>query len=99
MSGLDPVLLAILVCPLTRTALRYDETAGELVSEAAGLAYPVRDGIPLMAQPGALPAPALDSLLEQVRGLDMVAVRKQYEEAKAAQESGAPQKFDHGAQI
>ena len=52
-----------------------------------------------MAQPGALPAPALDSLLEQVRGLDMVAVRKQYEEAKAAQESGAPQKFDHGAQI
>jgi thioredoxin 1 len=51
-----------------------------------------RDGIPLMAQPGALPAPALDNLIEQVRGLDMVEVRRQYEEAKAAQEAGvAPQ--------
>ncbi|MWV49657.1 thioredoxin [Rathayibacter sp. VKM Ac-2803] len=58
-----------------------------------------RDGIPLMAQPGALPAPALDSLIEQVRGLDMVEVRKQYDEAKAAQEAGEPQTFDHGAQI
>ncbi|KZX20499.1 thioredoxin [Rathayibacter tanaceti] len=48
-----------------------------------------RDGIPLMAQPGALPAPALDNLIEQVRGLDMVEVRRQYEEAKAAQEAGA----------
>lgn len=51
-----------------------------------------RDGIPLMAQPGALPAPALDNLIEQVRGLDMVEVRRQYDEAKAAQEaSAAPQ--------
>lgn len=48
-----------------------------------------RDGIPLMAQPGALPAPALDNLIEQVRGLDMVEVRRQYEEAKAAQEASA----------
>ncbi|PPH28947.1 thioredoxin [Rathayibacter sp. AY1E4] len=48
-----------------------------------------RDGIPLMAQPGALPAPALDNLIEQVRGLDMVEVRRQYEEAKAAQEADA----------
>lgn len=48
-----------------------------------------RDGVPLMAQPGALPAPALDNLIEQVRGLDMVEVRRQYEEAKAAQEAGA----------
>ncbi|PPF57651.1 thioredoxin [Rathayibacter sp. AY1C2] len=48
-----------------------------------------RDGIPLMAQPGALPAPALDNLIEQVRGLDMVEVRRQYEDAKAAQEAGA----------
>lgn len=48
-----------------------------------------RDGIPLMAQPGALPAPALDNLIEQVRGLDMVEVRRQYQEAKAAQEAGA----------
>lgn len=48
-----------------------------------------RDGIPLMAQPGALPAPALDNLIEQVRGLDMVEVRRQFEEAKAAQEASA----------
>lgn len=45
---LDPELLAILVCPVTRTPLRYDAEAGELVSEAAGLAYPVRDGVPVM---------------------------------------------------
>ena len=48
-SGLlDPDLLAILVCPATRTPLRWDEAAGELISEAAGLAYPVRDGVPVM---------------------------------------------------
>jgi hypothetical protein len=41
-------LLAILVCPLTRTPLKWDEARQELVSEAAGLAYPVRDGIPVM---------------------------------------------------
>jgi uncharacterized protein YbaR (Trm112 family) len=45
---LDPDLLAILVCPLTRQPLRYDEARQELVSEAAGLAYPVRDGVPVM---------------------------------------------------
>ncbi len=45
---LDPALLAILVCPLTRQPLRYDEARQELVSEAAGLAYPVRDGVPVM---------------------------------------------------
>ena len=48
MSALDPWLLERLVCPMTRTPLRYDEPAQELVSEAAGLAYPVRDGIPVM---------------------------------------------------
>lgn len=48
MMNLDPELLAILVCPVTRTPLRYDEAARELVSEAAGLAYPVRDGVPVM---------------------------------------------------
>ena len=46
--SLDPELLAILVCPLTRTRLRFDEAAGELVSEAAGLAYPIRNGVPVM---------------------------------------------------
>lgn len=46
--SLDPKLLEKLVCPVTRTRLRYDEAAGELVSEAAGLAFPVRDGVPVM---------------------------------------------------
>jgi hypothetical protein len=41
-------LLAILVCPMTRTALRFDPGRGELVSDAAGLAYPVRDGVPVL---------------------------------------------------
>lgn len=46
--SLDPWLLEILVCPATRARLRYDEAAGELVSEEAGLAYPVRDDVPVM---------------------------------------------------
>lgn len=46
--SLDPWLLDRLVCPVTRTPLRYDEEASELVSDAAGLAYPVRDGVPVM---------------------------------------------------
>lgn len=45
---IDPWLLERLVCPVTRQPLRYDEHAGELVSDAAGLAYPVRDGVPVM---------------------------------------------------
>ncbi|MBA2920885.1 Trm112 family protein [Sphingomonas sp. MAH-20] len=45
---IDPKLLDMLVCPVTRTKLRYDEAAQELVSEAAGLAYPIRDGVPVM---------------------------------------------------
>jgi len=45
---LDPRLLEILVCPLTRERLIYDRERGELVSPAAGLAYPIRDGIPIM---------------------------------------------------
>jgi uncharacterized protein YbaR (Trm112 family) len=45
---LDPWLLDRLVCPVTRTPLRYDPAAEELVSEAAGLAYPIRDGVPVM---------------------------------------------------
>ena len=48
MKSFDPSLLDILVCPLTRTSLRYDEAAQELVSNEAGLAYPIRDGIPVM---------------------------------------------------
>lgn len=47
-KGVDPWLLSILVCPLTRTPLRYDATAQELISDAAGLAYPIREGVPVM---------------------------------------------------
>jgi uncharacterized protein YbaR (Trm112 family) len=44
----DPKLLALLVCPMTRAPLRYDEAAQELVNDAAGMAYPIRDGVPIM---------------------------------------------------
>ncbi len=47
-TNVDPKLLEILVCPVTKQPLRYDEAAQELISEAAGLAYPIRDGIPIM---------------------------------------------------
>jgi uncharacterized protein len=47
-SRIDPRLLEILVCPLTKSTLEYDATRQELVSRAAGLAYPIRDGIPIM---------------------------------------------------
>lgn len=47
-TDVDPKLLEILVCPVTKTALVFDREAGELISKAAGLAYPVRDGIPIM---------------------------------------------------
>ena len=45
---IDPWLLERLACPVTRQPLRYDEAAGELVSEAAKLAYPIRDGVPVL---------------------------------------------------
>lgn len=48
MSDVDPKLLEILVCPLTKSPLRYDREAQELISDQAKLAYPVRDGIPIM---------------------------------------------------
>lgn len=57
MSAFDECLLRVLVCPLTRTPLRYDAAAQELVSDAAGLAYPIRDGTPVM-------------LIEKARRLD-----------------------------
>ena len=44
----DPKLLEILVCPVTRATLSYDREKNELISKAAGLAYPIRDGIPIM---------------------------------------------------
>jgi uncharacterized protein len=45
---IDPKLLEILVCPMTKGPLEYDRSKGELISRKAGLAYPVRDGIPIM---------------------------------------------------
>jgi uncharacterized protein len=47
-SEVDPRLLEVLVCPQTRTPLRYDRDKQELVSAAARLAYPVRDGVPIL---------------------------------------------------
>jgi uncharacterized protein YbaR (Trm112 family) len=48
-TAVDPRLLEILVCPLTKTPLRYDRERGELISDAAGLAYQIRDdGVPVM---------------------------------------------------
>lgn len=46
--NVDPKLLEILVCPVTKTRLEYDAEKQELISKAAGLAYPIRDGIPIM---------------------------------------------------
>lgn len=47
-GAIDPKLLELLVCPLTHGNLKYDSELGELISERARLAYPVRDGIPIM---------------------------------------------------
>ena len=47
-GGIDPKLLEILVCPLTKTTLEYDADKQELISRKAKLAYPIRDGIPIM---------------------------------------------------
>jgi hypothetical protein len=58
----DPKLLEILVCPLTKGPLRYDAERQELVSDQAGLAYPIRDGIPIM-------------LIDEARRLDDSPVR------------------------
>jgi uncharacterized protein YbaR (Trm112 family) len=57
MTKLDRKLLEILVCPLSKGALRYDEEKQELISEKSGLAFPIRDGIPIM-------------LVEEARRLD-----------------------------
>jgi uncharacterized protein YbaR (Trm112 family) len=56
-NDIDPKLLEILVCPLTKGPLEYDRQAQELVSRKAGLAFPIRDGIPIM-------------LVDDARGLD-----------------------------
>jgi hypothetical protein len=56
-SSIDPRLLEVLVCPLSKTTLEYDRERQELISRAARLAYPIRDGIPIM-------------LVEEARALD-----------------------------
>jgi len=48
MPGIDPKLLEILVCPVSKGLLRFDAQRQELISDKAGLAYPIRDGIPIM---------------------------------------------------
>jgi hypothetical protein len=47
-AQVDPRLLEVLVCPVTRGTLEYDREAGELISRSAKLAYPIRDGVPIM---------------------------------------------------
>lgn len=49
----DPKLLELLVCPMTKTTLVYDSAAQELISRAAGLAFPIRNGVPLMIEDAA----------------------------------------------
>lgn len=49
-NAVDRKLLEILVCPVTKGPLKYDADAQELISEQAGLAYPIRDGIPIMLE-------------------------------------------------
>ncbi|MDD3020821.1 MAG: Trm112 family protein [Alphaproteobacteria bacterium] len=61
--SVDPRLLEILVCPLTKVPLRYDRERQELLSDQAKLAYPIRNGIPIM-------------LVEEARDLDDQEVKK-----------------------
>lgn len=53
--SVDPKLLEFLVCPLTKTTLFYDRDRQELLSRAAGLAFPIRNGVPLMIEEAARP--------------------------------------------
>lgn len=59
---LDKKLLAILVCPVSKAPLQYDEERRELLCKASGLAYPVRDGIPVMLEEEARPLTAEEKL-------------------------------------
>jgi len=66
-AKVDPKLLEILICPLTKGPLRYDSEAQELISDRAGLAYPIRDGIPIMLVDEARP---LDAAAGRTAGLE-----------------------------
>lgn len=63
MTDIDPNLLQTLVCPLTKEPLRYDKSAQELISDRAKLAFPIRDGVPIM-------------IPEEARELDYSEVKK-----------------------
>ena len=63
----DPKLLDLLVCPLTKAPLRYDRERQELISEQAGFAYPIRDGIPIMLVDEARPLEEADPIPEALR--------------------------------
>jgi hypothetical protein len=63
----DPKLLDLLVCPLTKGPLRYDRARQELISDQAGLAYPIRDGIPIMLVDEARPLDEDEAIPETVR--------------------------------
>lgn len=54
-AGIDPKMLELLICPLTKGRLRYDGERQELVSDKAKLAYPIRDGVPIMLASEARP--------------------------------------------
>jgi uncharacterized protein len=66
-APVDPKLLELLVCPLTKGTLRYDRERQELISEQAGLAYPIRDGIPIMLVDEARPIDEDEALPDAVR--------------------------------
>lgn len=67
---MDPKLLDILVCPVTKTPLQFDKAQQELISTAANLAFPVRDGIPIMLEEEArtLTAEEKERFMKQKRG-------------------------------
>jgi uncharacterized protein YbaR (Trm112 family) len=69
-AGPDPRLLELLVCPLTKSVLRYDRERNELISERAGLAYPIRDGIPIMLVEEARPLDDSECVPHEVRADD-----------------------------
>jgi uncharacterized protein YbaR (Trm112 family) len=73
---IDPKLLEILICPLTKSTLRYDPEREELISDKARLAYPIRDGIPIM-------------LPDEARPLDEDETGPTYEEGAGEEEGGA----------
>ena len=66
-AAVDPKLLELLICPLTKGPLRYDRARNELISDQAGLAYPIRDGIPIMLVDDARPVNEADIIPDEVR--------------------------------